>query len=118
MLEYLKNLLGIGKRKELLLEAIRKGSYIIDVRTPQEYRIGHIQQAVNIPLELISKNADKIAKIGKPVITCCQSGGRSGRAASRLHTTAAKTVIRNLKSFVYIQILQTIYSGINRLNQL
>ena len=93
MLEYLKNLLGIGKRKELLLEAIRRGSYIIDVRTPQEYRMGHIQQAVNIPLELISKNADKIGKIGKPVITCCQSGARSGRAARRLRNKGIPEVL-------------------------
>jgi rhodanese-related sulfurtransferase len=93
MLEYLKNLLGIGKRKELLLESIRKGSYIIDVRTPQEYRMGHIQQAVNIPLELISKNADKIRKIGKPVITCCQTGSRSGRAARRLRKKGIPEVL-------------------------
>ena len=66
MLQYIKDLLGIGKRKKLLLDAIRRKAYIIDVRTPQEYRMGHIQQAVNIPLELISKNADKIRKM-KPL---------------------------------------------------
>jgi len=93
MLEYIKNLLGLGKNKELLLEAIRKGPYIIDVRSPQEYREGHIQQAVNIPLELISKNADKIRKMDKPVITCCQSGARSGRAASRLKRKGIPEVI-------------------------
>jgi len=93
MLQYFKNLLGIGKRKELLLESIRRGSYIIDVRTPQEYRAGHIQQAVNIPLELISKSADKIKKIGKPVITCCQTGSRSGRAARRLRKKSIPEVL-------------------------
>ena len=93
MLEYIRNLLGLGKRKELLLEAIRKGAYYIDVRTPQEYRDGHIQQAVNIPLELISKNAIKIKKMDKPVITCCQTGSRSGRAASRLKKKGVPEVI-------------------------
>ena len=93
MLQYLKNLLGLGKRKELLLETIRRKPYIIDVRTPQEYRMGHIQQAVNIPLELISKNADKIRKIGKPVITCCQTGSRSGRAARRLRRKGIPEVL-------------------------
>jgi len=93
LLAYLKDLLGIGKRKELLLEAIRRGPYIIDVRTPQEYRMGHIQQAVNIPLELISKNADKIRKFDKPVITCCQSGSRSGRAARRLRKKGIPEVL-------------------------
>ena len=84
MLEYVKNLLGIGKRKELVREALRKGAYIIDVRTPQEYKMGHIQQAVNIPLDQIRKTADKIKKMDKPVITCCQTGSRSGRAKSIL----------------------------------
>ncbi len=93
MLQYLKNLLGIGKRKAILLEAVRRGAYIIDVRTPQEYRMGHIQQAVNIPLELISKNADKIRKIGKPIITCCQTGPRSGRAARRLRRKGIPEVL-------------------------
>ena len=93
MLQYLKNLLGIGKRKELLLESLRRGSYIIDVRSPQEYRMGHIQQAVNIPLELITKNADKIRKIDKPVITCCQTGSRSGRAARRLRRKGIPEVL-------------------------
>lgn len=93
MLQYVKNLLGIGKRKALLMDAIRRGPYIIDVRTPQEYRMGHIQQAVNIPLELISKNAEKIVKIGKPVITCCQTGTRSGRAARRLRRKGIPEVI-------------------------
>jgi rhodanese-related sulfurtransferase len=84
MLSYIKDLLGIGKRKELVREALRKGAYIIDVRTPQEYKMGHIQQAVNIPLDQIRKNAEKIKKMEKPVITCCQTGSRSGRAKSIL----------------------------------
>jgi rhodanese-related sulfurtransferase len=84
MLEYIRNLLGLGKKKELIREAIRRGAYIIDVRTPQEYKMGHIQQAVNIPLDQIRKNSDKIRKIDKPIITCCQTGSRSGRARSIL----------------------------------
>jgi phage shock protein E len=84
MFEYLKNLFGAGKRKELLKDAIRRGAYIIDVRTPQEYKMGHVQQAVNIPLDQIKKSAEKIRKMDKPVITCCQTGSRSGRAKSIL----------------------------------
>ena len=80
MIDYIKNLLGIGKRKELLIDALKRKAYIIDVRTPQEYRMGHIQQAVNIPLDQIKNNADKIRKMDKPVITCGQTGSRSGRA--------------------------------------
>lgn len=84
MWEFIKNLLGLGKRKERIFDAVRRGVYIIDVRTPQEYKSGHIQQAVNIPLEQIRSNAEKIKKMGKPVITCCQTGSRSRRAKNIL----------------------------------
>ncbi|MBS0000174.1 MAG: rhodanese-like domain-containing protein [Cyclobacteriaceae bacterium] len=93
MFDYLKNLFGIGKRKELLVDAIRRGAYIIDVRTPQEYKMGHIQQAVNIPLDQIRKNSAKIRKMDKPVITCCQTGSRSGRARSILRKQGIPEVI-------------------------
>ena len=63
-----------------MIEVIRRGPYIIDVRTPAEYKMGHIQQAVNISLDQIKKNAEKIGKMGKPIIVCCQTGSRSGRA--------------------------------------
>ena len=77
--------IGAGKKREAeLINAIQRGSYIIDVRTPIEYKEGHIQQSVSIPLEQISSNAEKIKKIGKPVITTCQTGGRSRRAKNRL----------------------------------
>ena len=93
MLVYIRNLLGLGKRKELLLETIRRGAYIIDVRTPQEYKMGHIQQAVNIPLDQIKKSAEKIKKMDKPIITCCQTGSRSGRAKSILRKKGIPEVI-------------------------
>jgi phage shock protein E len=80
MLRFIRKLLGKKSQEEVLLEVVRRGAYIIDVRTPSEYKAGHIQQAVNISLEQIADNAEKIKKFGKPVITCCQSGGRSGRA--------------------------------------
>ncbi len=93
MIEYLKNLFGIGKRKELLIDALKRKAYIIDVRTPQEYRMGHIQQAVNIPLDQIRNNAEKIKKMDKPVITCCQTGSRSGRAGRILRKRGVPEVI-------------------------
>ena len=81
---FFRELFGLDKREARLVEAIQKGPYIIDVRTPMEYKEGHIQQAVNIPLEQISNNAGKIKKIGKPVITTSQTGTKSRRAKNRL----------------------------------
>ncbi|HLF35486.1 MAG TPA: rhodanese-like domain-containing protein [Cyclobacteriaceae bacterium] len=81
MFRYIRELFGIRSREEILIEAVRRGVYVIDVRTPAEYKMGHIQQAGNISLDQIAANAEKIRKIGKPVITCCESGSRSGRAS-------------------------------------
>ena len=83
-MSFFRKIFGLDKKEARLIEAIQKGPYIIDVRTPVEYKEGHIQQAVNIPLDQIRANADKIRKIGKPIITTSQTGSMSRRAKNRL----------------------------------
>ena len=63
---------------------VKDGAIIVDVRTPAEYRGGHIKGSVNIPLDGISGRLTELKKKGKPVITCCRSGARSGMAVSKL----------------------------------
>jgi len=60
-----------------------RGAQIIDVRSKGEFQGGHVPGSVNIPLESLSQNLNKIKK-DKPVITCCASGMRSGSATSIL----------------------------------
>jgi rhodanese-related sulfurtransferase len=77
-MSFLKNLFGLGPKVNYT-ELIEKGAQIIDVRTPGEFAGGHIRGAVNIPLQSISNNLNKIKK-DRPVITCCASGMRSASA--------------------------------------
>lgn len=63
---------------------IAAGAVIIDVRTAGEYKSGHVKGSKNIPLDTIGKKKDKIRKMEKPIILCCASGMRSGRAAKML----------------------------------
>ena len=49
---------------------------LVDVRTPAEYTIGHINGAVNIPLDELRKRLGEIDK-NKPQYIYCQSGHRS-----------------------------------------
>lgn len=77
----LKNLFG---SKTDFRAMMKNGAVIIDVRTPQEYKGGHIKGSLNIPLDKIESQAESIKKKGKPVITVCRSGGRSGMAADIL----------------------------------
>lgn len=64
-------------------QKIKEGAVIVDVRTADEYRSGHVKGSINIPLDRIQEQLKKIDK-SKPVITCCRSGARSGMASDVL----------------------------------
>lgn len=57
--------------------------YILDVRTRNEYRKGHLRGAKNIPLADIEKRIVKIPR-NKEVLVYCRNGARSVRAIRRL----------------------------------
>ena len=69
----------------------QQGAIIIDVRSPGEFKGGHIQGAINIPLQSIQSSLNKIPK-GKPIITCCASGMRSSSAKSILKSAGYSDV--------------------------
>ncbi len=81
MLNIFKNLFGPGTDFKTLQQ---NGAVIIDVRTAGEFSGGHIKGAINIPVDSIHSKINDIKKKGKPVITCCASGMRSGSATSIL----------------------------------
>ena len=63
-----------GARELFDLEA----AAFIDVRTPDEYTAGHIPGAVNIPLETIPDNLDKLpGDKDTLIISYCKSGWRA-----------------------------------------
>lgn len=64
-------------------ELVKQGAVIIDVRSPAEFKGGHVQGAVNIPLQSLQASMSKVP-INKTIITCCASGMRSGSAKSIL----------------------------------
>ena len=90
MFDSLKQLLGLAPKVDYK-ELIRNGAQIIDVRTPGEFKSGHIRGAVNIPLQTISSQMGRIKK-DKPVITCCASGMRSASAKSILKSNGFENV--------------------------
>ena len=66
---------------------------LIDVRTPEEFQGGTIEGARNI--NYFDDNFDaEISKLDKtkPVFIFCQSGGRSGKAFSKMKTMEFKEV--------------------------
>ena len=60
------------------------GAVLLDVRTPQEYREGHLPGSKNVPLQGIDKAADMVENRDTVLYVYCYSGARSRQAVSRL----------------------------------
>jgi phage shock protein E len=80
--------LGTGSIKE----ALRKGAVVIDVRTAYEFDQGRVPDSINIPVDRISVNAERIKAMKRPVILCCNSGARSSTALQILKAKGVKEV--------------------------
>jgi phage shock protein E len=65
---------------------------VIDVREPKEFEAGHVPGAVNIPIDELAKmiGAMDVSK-DTTVVTVCEHGGRSSRAAVELKKLGFKT---------------------------
>ncbi len=59
------------------------GAQLVDVRTPFEFKSGHLDGALNIPVDQLPRRLDEIAR-DRPVVLYCRSGSRSRRAAGIL----------------------------------
>ena len=66
---------------------------LVDVRTPEEFSEGHLENAINIDVTADDFDA-KVASLDKekPVMVYCKSGGRSARASARLKELGFKTI--------------------------
>ena len=83
MIDTLKQLFGLGPKVDYR-ELAMQGAIILDVRTKGEYSGGHIKGSINISVDALSANLNKLKIKEKPIITCCASGMRSGSAKSLL----------------------------------
>lgn len=54
---------------------LKENEVILDVRTPAEYREGHIQGSINIPHTEVANHVDRLKKYDR-IFMHCRSGGR------------------------------------------
>ena len=58
-----------------------KNSTLIDVRSPQEYKEGHLEDSINLPLYDLEERFKKdLNDREKAIIIYCQTGNRSKKA--------------------------------------
>ena len=64
---------------------VSQGAILIDVRSNQEYREGHLQGAINIPdFEINNRVQREIPKKNQLIVLYCQYGGRSKNAMTSM----------------------------------
>lgn len=68
-----------SERAEKGWQWIEQGALIVDVRTPQEFDAGHLDNAVNYPLSQLATHFASIDK-NSQIVLYCRSGNRSGQA--------------------------------------
>ena len=67
--------------KEVTLLINREPAMLVDVRSEADFRAGHITNAINIPLDQIEVQINKITSNSKKnIIVYCQKGVRSTQA--------------------------------------
>ena len=70
---------------------INKGALIIDVRPNDAYQAGHIVNSKNITLEAVEADQNVHKKKDKPLLTICENGMNSGKAANLLRNNSLET---------------------------
>ena len=60
------------------------GAVLVDVRTPEEYRDGHVPGSINVPLQQIEDIELEVAEKNTPLYVYCCSSTRSRQATALL----------------------------------
>jgi rhodanese-related sulfurtransferase len=80
-----------GTKEEKLRTIVNDNAFLVDVRSPAEFKSGSAKGAVNIPLDKISSSIKKF-KGKENIVVFCRSGNRSGQAKSILEQNGVEGV--------------------------
>lgn len=89
--------IGLEEAKQLQ----NKGAMLIDVRSPQEFREGHLDGAISIPEYDLKKEIGNIVlDKNKNIVVYCSSGGRSKKAQKILNKLGYQNVYNIYNGFI------------------
>jgi phage shock protein E len=77
-------LFGGNNEADSIEAYLNDGALVLDVRTVEEFKRGHVNGSKNIVLNVIPGKVKEIKALNKKVIAVCRSGARSGQATSFL----------------------------------
>jgi len=82
---------GILQTDQLKAKLDNEAVTLIDVRQPSEFRSGHIEGAINIPLRKLGERLTAIPQ-NSPVVLYCSTGYRTGLGVMALHLLGYENV--------------------------
>ncbi|MEI6515395.1 MAG: rhodanese-like domain-containing protein [bacterium] len=65
-------------------DKVKGGALVVDVRTAAEYKGGHVDGALNIPVQELESRLGELKDKQRAIVVYCASGIRSARAAAIL----------------------------------
>lgn len=75
------------------IRTVNDGAVLVDVRTPNQFKDGHIAGARNVPGDQIADGAKALEKLsGKTLIMYCDNGATAGAAVRTLARAGFKKV--------------------------
>ena len=77
---------------------IGEGAVVLDVRSPEEFEDGHVERAVNVPVQEVGARLAEIDQLvggdrRRPVVVYCAAGGRAAKAKATLEAAGFTTVV-------------------------
>lgn len=80
------------EKREEILDALRKGATLVDVRTRQEFESDSPEGAINVPLHQLQQDVECLSQKPAPIVVTCASGMRSARAAKLLRRAGIRVL--------------------------
>ncbi len=65
-------------------QLVGEGALLLDVRTPEEFRQGHLDGAVNIPVQELARRLAELEPKARPLVVYCAAGMRAQSAVELL----------------------------------
>jgi phage shock protein E len=73
-------------------ELVEGGALLLDVRTPGEFASGHLDGALNVPVQELGSRLGELGDKQRAIVVYCRSGARSGRAKRLLSSRGYASV--------------------------
>jgi phage shock protein E len=84
---------GGMKMADPILDMIKGGAKIVDVRSPEEFEDENFPNSINIPVNELQSRLNELGDPSTPLVLYCATGSRSAYAARVLQMAGFKKVV-------------------------